>query len=87
MARANLRDTHVRAALEGIAIELAIVQDISPITRLRMQQAMQRSGLVGLMSPALDELDDICHAVQEAQFQVNTALAKLIEKKDAKYVY
>lgn len=83
MARANLRDTQVRAALEGIAVELAIVQDISPVTRLRMMQAMQRTGLVGLVSPALDELDDISNAVQEAQTQVSVALSKLIEKSDA----
>lgn len=32
MARANLRDTRVRTALETIAVELAIVNDASPIT-------------------------------------------------------
>jgi hypothetical protein len=79
MARANLRDTQVRAALEGIAVELAMIRDTSPITRLRMVQAMQRTGLVGLMSPALEELDDMSKAVREAQAQVSTALAKLLE--------
>jgi hypothetical protein len=87
MARANLRDTRVRAALEGIAAELAVIKDTSPITRLRMMQAMQRTGLVGLMSPALDELDDMSRAVQEAQTQVSLALAVLIDKDDATHVY
>jgi len=79
MARADLRDTQLRAALEGIAIELAVIRDTSPITRLRMVQAMQRTGLVGLMSPALEELDGMDKAVQEAQAQVSVALAKLLE--------
>ena len=87
MARANLRDTQIRAALEGIAIELAIIQDTSPVTRLRMEQAMQRTGLIGLMLPALDELDDICKSVREAQSQVNKALTKLIDKDDATYIF
>ena len=83
MARANLRDTQVRAALEGIAAELAMVYETGPITRLRVMQAMQRTGLVTLMSPALDELDDMSKAIREAQTQVATALEKLMEKNDA----
>lgn len=86
MARANLRDTHVRAALETIAAELAAIREISPITRLRMMQAMQRTGLVGLVSPALDELDYMSMAVREAQAQVSMALAALVEKDDAAHV-
>lgn len=86
MARANMRDTQIRAALEGIAAELAMVRDTSPITRLRMMQAMQRTGLVGLVSPALDELDEMSRAVREAQVQVSVALARLTEKDDAAHV-
>ncbi len=86
MARANLRDTQVRTALETIAAELAVIKDTSPITRLRMVQAMQRTGLVGLVSPALDELDQINHSVLTAQAQVRSALAALVEKDDAVHI-
>jgi hypothetical protein len=80
MARANQRDTQVRAALEGIAAELAVVQDTEPITRLRVVQAKQRSGLASLLEPALEELDQIGSAVATAQVQVCAALAVLAEK-------
>jgi hypothetical protein len=83
MARANLRDTQLRAALESIAAELAVIRETSPVTRLRMVQAMQRTGLVGLLDPALSELDVVSQAVCAAQSQVNVALAKLVEKNDA----
>jgi hypothetical protein len=87
MARANKRDTQLRAALEGIAAELAMVRDVNLITHLRVMQAMQRTGLIGLMSPALDELDEMSMAIREAQAQVSAALATLKEKDDAAYIF
>lgn len=80
MARGNKRDTRVRAALEGVAAELAVVRDTGPITRLRVAQALQRSGLVTLLDPALRELDEIGQAVGTAQDQVRSALAALAEQ-------
>ena len=85
MARANLRDTQVRAALEGVAAELAVIRDTGPITRLRIVQVMQRTGLIGLMSPALEEIDEIGKSVKEAQAQVSMALAKLIDKDETSF--
>jgi len=87
MARANLRDTQIRAALETIAVELAIVKDAGPIIRLRVDQAAQRTGLSSLLDPVVHELDQIGLSIGTAQAQVNAALAALTEKDDAVHVY
>ena len=87
MARANLRDTQIRSSLETIAVELAIVNDASPIIRLRINQAAQRTGLTSLLDPAVHELDQIGLSIGTARAQVNAALAVLTEKDDAAHVY
>jgi hypothetical protein len=79
MARADLRDTRIRAALEGVAAELAVVCNTSPLTRLRISQALQRTGLVSLLDPALDEIDEITHAVESARVQVGMALEAMVK--------
>jgi hypothetical protein len=81
MARANGRDTQIRAALETIAAELAVMKDAGLIARLRVDQAIQRSGLAALLEPALDEQDRIARSVTTAQAQVNSALAILTKKE------
>lgn len=81
MARANLRDTLVRAALESIAAELAVVKEASLIVHLRADQAIQRTGLSALLDPALNELEQISRSVMTAQAQVRSALAALTKKE------
>ncbi len=81
MARADLRDTAIRAALETISAELAVVRRTMSITRLRVQQAQDRTGLAGLLSPALDELDDVDQSMSTIGQQVSAALARLTEKR------
>lgn len=87
MARANLRDTRIRAALETVAVELALVWDASPITRLRIDQAARRTGFRSLLDPALHELDQVNQSMVTAQAQVSAALAVLAEKEDAPHIY
>ena len=79
MARANKRDTEIRAALETICTELAVIRRWMPVTRLRVVQAQQRSGLVGLLDPALDEMDDVNRSITVIRNQVDAALANLKE--------
>jgi hypothetical protein len=79
MTRANKRVTELRAQLETIAVHVAVIRSAMPVTRLRVEQARQRTGLTGLLSPALDELDGICQAVDAIGEQVTSTLAKLME--------
>jgi hypothetical protein len=77
MSRANKRDTEIRAALETIGAELAMIKTAMPLVRLRMEQARQRSGLDSLLRPGLDEADDVSRSVVEIDKQIAVALMKL----------
>ena len=80
MPRGDVRETAIRAALETIATEVAFIQDVGLVTRLRVEQARQRTGLTGLLSPALDELDDVNQALTTIGQQVTSALSRLLER-------
>lgn len=77
MARANLQATDLRDALECATGALVRAEYMHRITRLRVDQARQRSGLGDLLDPALIELDDIHQSVMAAKAQVSRALARL----------
>jgi hypothetical protein len=79
MSRANKRITELRAALETIGALAAVVRSKTPVTRLRVSQAQERTGLTRLLSPALDDLDDVSQAVDEIVEQVTSTLAMLME--------
>jgi hypothetical protein len=78
MARANLHTTDLREALECATGALVRAEYLHRITRLRVVQARQRSGLGDLLDPALTELDDIHQSVLAAKAQVSHALTKLL---------
>lgn len=80
MTRANKRITELRAAIETIGAQVAVIRSAMPVTRLRVEQARQRTGLTSLLSPALDELDGMCQAVDAIGEQVTSTLAKLMER-------
>jgi hypothetical protein len=80
MARANLQTTDLREALECATGALVRAEYTHRITRLRVDQARQRSGLDDLLDPALTELDDIYRSVMAAKTQVSRALTRLTEK-------
>jgi hypothetical protein len=79
MSRANKRDTQIRAALETIGAEIAVLRSTAQLTRLRVQQARERTGLDSLLCPALDEIDEIRMAVVVIDQQVGVALAELAQ--------
>lgn len=79
MSRANKDITVLRASIETIAAQVAVIRNAMPVTRLRVEQARQRTGLTSLLSPALDELDDVCQAVDAIGEQVTSTLAMLTE--------
>lgn len=80
MARANIRDTEIRQALETIGAELAHMRGILPITILRIEQGIKRSGLTELFMPALYEISDLNDSVTVIGQQITAALEKLMEK-------
>lgn len=77
MSRADKRDTEIRAALETIGVELAVTRKMMIVTRLRVEQARDRTGLDALLCPALDEIDEINKAVAVMGQQVSMALERL----------
>lgn len=77
MPRANKRDTEIRAMLETISAEVAIIRRTLPVHRLRVEQARVRTGLDGLLSPALAEVDEVSTAAAEIGEQVRAALERL----------
>jgi len=40
---------------------------VLPVVRLRVAQALERTGLVGLLAPALEELDEVTRALSAAK--------------------
>jgi hypothetical protein len=81
MSRANIRDTEIRRALETIGMEITHIRGILPITMLRIEQGMKRSGLTELfMPPALYEMSDLNASVTVIGQQATTALENLTEK-------
>jgi predicted 2-oxoglutarate/Fe(II)-dependent dioxygenase YbiX len=83
VARANKQVTDLREALEGAAWLMARIDQFQGFVRLRVIQAQQRTGLNDLLSPALDDLDDISRSARSAQGQVDAALAQLLERQGA----
>jgi|CXWL01.1.fsa_nt_gi hypothetical protein len=77
MSRANKRDTEIRAALETIGAELAVIKHTVPLTQVRIQQARDRTGLDALLSPAQVEMDEVVKCVSEIGHQVRVALERL----------
>lgn len=80
MSRANKRDTEIRAALETIGVELAVTRKIMVVTRLRVEQARDRTGLDALLCPALNEIDEINKAVTIMGQQISVALERLCQR-------
>ena len=78
MAKTNKSVTQLRAQIETIAVYVAVIRSAMPVTMLRVEQARQRPGLAGLLSPALDELDGMCQAVDAIGEQVTVHAGEVI---------
>lgn len=80
MARKAEGTGKVRAELEGITLALVDIEDAMPFVRQRIEQAIRRSGMNDLLSPALEELERMIKDVKQAKAQVNAAVSKLMER-------
>jgi len=79
MARPTRTDSQIRTHLETIILELVTINQRMPVIGLRVSQARERTGLTGLLSPALEELDDVDGCVSTIKAQVTAALGLLKE--------
>jgi hypothetical protein len=80
MSRANKRDTAIRASLETIGAELAVIRKVVPVTKLRVEQARVRTGLHALLRPAADELDVVADSLAQIGDAVSASLKQLSSK-------
>lgn len=70
----------VRAELEGVSLTLVDIEEALPFVHQRITQAIRRSGLHSLLSPALEDLERMAKDVQQAKSQVGVAVTKLMER-------
>lgn len=80
MARKAEGTGKIRAELEGAALSLVDVEEVVPFMKLRIEQALRRTGENDLLSPLLQDLARIERSMKEAKSQVNVAIGRLIEK-------
>ncbi len=79
MRKNEVQPRKVRADLDGVTLALVDCQEVEPYVRLRIEQAIRRAGLDELLGPALEDLDRMVKAVDEAMAQVRTARSRLEE--------
>lgn len=77
MARSDARDSRIRAALETIGEELVVIEPCHRMIALRIEQARQRSGLDGLLSPALEEVSTLVQCLAQIEQQIQSAMHEL----------
>lgn len=80
MARKANGAGKVRAELEGVSLTLVDIEEALPFVRQRIEQAIRRSGMNDLLSPALEDLERMAKDVQQAKSQVGVAVTKLMER-------
>lgn len=79
MARKANGRGKVRAELEGVLLCLADIEGSVAFVQLRIDQALRRTGLHGLLVPAQDELMRMTTDVADAKMQVLSAVGRLME--------
>jgi hypothetical protein len=80
MARKAMGTGKIRAELEGATLALVDVEEVIPFISQRIEQAITRTGMSNLLSPALEDVRRVIDAVADAKALVNTATVKLLEK-------
>ena len=73
MAR-PIREQQVRALLESVLAELAVMQRVMPVHELRILQVKERTGWDGLLDPALDEVRTVNAGLDTIGEQVRAEL-------------
>lgn len=67
----------IRAALETISLEAAVIEIRLPAMRLRVAQERTRTGHNDLLEPVLRDADDVAKSVRMIRMQINAALAAI----------
>lgn len=70
----------IRADLESVCLTLADAEDSMPFIRLRVEQALRRTGLNDLLVPALDELKQVIKALEEAKRTISETANQFEER-------
>ena len=78
MGRTLKEVSELRARLESISAELAVMRRVMPVHELRIHQVMDRTGLDGLLVPALEEVSTINEGIDAIAQQVSAALTQLL---------
>ncbi len=83
MPRAKGQDgryVQLRAELEHIQLELVDCEEVAPLIRLRIEQAIRRAGLDALLSPAVQDLDRLVRDVAQAKSRLSSAVDVLLRE-------
>ena len=80
MARKAEGTGKIRATLEGAVLALIDVEEVVPFVRQRIEQAIRRTGMNALLEPALEDVDRIVQATQDAKSLVSTATSELMKR-------
>lgn len=70
----------VRANIEGVLLALDDCDGCIAMVTLRIEQAIRRAGMHGLLFPALDELRRMGHDVSTARAQALSAVERLMKR-------
>jgi len=73
MAR-PIREQQVRALLESVLAELAVMQRVMPVHELRILKVKERTGWNSLLDPALDEVKTVNAGLDTIGDQVRAEL-------------
>lgn len=69
-----IREQQVRALLESVLAELAVMQRVMPVHELRILQVKERTGWNSLLDPALDEVKTVNAGLDAIGAQVRAEL-------------
>lgn len=70
----------VRADLDGVVLDLVDCEEAIPFLRIRVEQALLRSGWTDLLGPALVEMEFMLARLCRAKAQINSAVGRLTER-------
>ncbi len=70
----------MRAELESAVLELVVAEGDLPMAALRIEQAIKRTGLQDLLSPALNAVTRSMECVRVAKGKVTSTASELDER-------
>lgn len=69
-----VHEQRIRALLESVLVEIAVMQRVMPVHELRILQVKERTGWNGLLDPALDEVRTVNAGLDTIGEQVRAEL-------------